>query len=89
MAIRNKKDIEIFYKKALNKILEFRADELTIEEFTQVKRYAEKLEVYLEKKWVFDTREEAEKFYELMNNKRISNLTMYQIRKVSTNKILK
>lgn len=46
MAIRNKKDIEIFYKKALNKILEFRADELTIEEFTQVKRYAEKLEVY-------------------------------------------
>ncbi|WP_239650925.1 hypothetical protein [Fusobacterium nucleatum] len=46
MAIRNKKDIEIFYKKALNKILEFRADELTIEEFTQIKRYAEKLEVY-------------------------------------------
>jgi hypothetical protein len=26
--------MEIFYKKALNKILEFRADELTIEEFT-------------------------------------------------------
>ena len=38
MVIRNKKDIEIFYKKALTKILSFRADELTIEEFTQVKR---------------------------------------------------
>ena len=46
MAIRNKEEMEIFYKKALNKILEFRADELTIEEFTQVKRYAEKLEAY-------------------------------------------
>ena len=46
MAIRNKEDMQIFYKKALNKILEFKADELTIEEFTQVKRYAEKLEVY-------------------------------------------
>ena len=46
MAIRNKEEMEIFYKKVLNKILEFRADELTIEEFTQVKRYAEKLEVY-------------------------------------------
>ena len=46
MAIRNKKNIEIFYKKALKKILSFRADELTIEEFTQVKRCAEKLEVY-------------------------------------------
>lgn len=46
MAIRNKEEMEIFYKKALNKILEFRTDELTIEEFAQVKRYAEKLEVY-------------------------------------------
>ena len=46
MAIKNKEKMDIFYKKALNKILEFRADELTIEEFTQVKRYAEKLEVY-------------------------------------------
>ena len=46
MTIRNKEDMQIFYKKALNKILEFKADELTIEEFTQVKRYAEKLEVY-------------------------------------------
>jgi len=46
MAIRNKKEMEIFYKKALKKILSFRTDELTIEEFTQVKRYAEKLEVY-------------------------------------------
>lgn len=46
MTIRNKEDMQIFYKKALKKILSFRADELTIEEFTQVKRYAEKLEVY-------------------------------------------
>lgn len=46
MAIKNKEKMDIFYKKALNKILEFRSDELTIEEFTQVKRYAEKLEVY-------------------------------------------
>jgi len=46
MAIKNKEEMEIFYKKALKKILSFRADELTIEEFTQIKRYAEKLEVY-------------------------------------------
>ena len=44
MAIR--KNLDDFYKKALKKILEFRTDELTLEEFTQVKRYAEKLEVY-------------------------------------------
>ena len=50
-------------------------------ELFEVRQY---FDTYLEKKWVFDTREEAEKFYELMNNKRISNLTMYQIRKVST-----
>ena len=41
-----KKNLNDFYKKALKKILSFRADELTIEEFTQVKRCAEKLEVY-------------------------------------------
>ena len=46
MGVKNKKEMEIFYKKALNKILDFRADELILEEFTQVKRYAEKLEVY-------------------------------------------
>ena len=46
MAIKNKEKMDIFYKKALNKILEIKANELTIEEFTQVKRYAEKLEVY-------------------------------------------
>lgn len=40
------KDMDVFYKKALNKILEFKADELTVEEFSQVKRYSEKLEVY-------------------------------------------
>ena len=46
MATKNKEDMEIFYKKALNKILEFKADELTAEEFSQVKRYSEKLEIY-------------------------------------------
>ena len=55
-------------------------------ELFEVRQY---FDTYLEKKWAFDTREEAEKFYKLMDNKRISNLTMYQIRKVSTNKILK
>lgn len=45
MAIR--KNLDDFYKKALKKILSFRADELTLEEFTQIKRYAEKLEVYI------------------------------------------
>lgn len=46
MAIRNKKDIEIFYKKALKKILNFKASELSTVEFEEVKRNAEKLEVY-------------------------------------------
>lgn len=46
MAIRNKKEMETFYKQALSKILEFKAHELTVEEFSQVKRYSEKLEVY-------------------------------------------
>ena len=41
-----RKNLDNFYKKTLKKILSFRADELTIEEFTQVKRYSEKLEVY-------------------------------------------
>ncbi len=46
MATKNKKDMEAFYKKALNKILEFKADELSTAEFNQVKIYAEKLDVY-------------------------------------------
>ena len=46
MAIRNKKDMETFYKKALKKILNFKANELSTVEFEQVKRNAEKLEVY-------------------------------------------
>ena len=40
------KEIEIFYKKALKKILSFKASELGTVEFEQVKRNAEKLEVY-------------------------------------------
>ena len=46
MAIRNKKDMEIFYKKALKKILNFKASELSTVEFEQVKRNADKLAVY-------------------------------------------
>jgi len=46
MNAKNKKEIEIFYKKALKKILNFKASELSTVEFEQVKRNAEKLEVY-------------------------------------------
>lgn len=41
-----RKNLDNFYKKTLKKILSFRFDELTIEEFTQVKRHSKKLEVY-------------------------------------------
>lgn len=40
------KDMNVFYKKALKKILNFKASELSTTEFEQVKRNAEKLEVY-------------------------------------------
>ncbi|WP_336181991.1 hypothetical protein [Fusobacterium polymorphum] len=40
------KDIDVFYKKALKKILSFKASELSTVEFEQVKRNTEKLEVY-------------------------------------------
>ena len=40
------KEMDVFYKKALKKILNFKASELNIVEFEQVKRNAEKLEVY-------------------------------------------
>ena len=40
------KEIEIFYKKALKKILSFKANELSTVEFEQVKRNPEKLPVY-------------------------------------------
>ena len=40
------KDMDVFYKKALKKILNFKASELSTVEFEQVKRNAEKLEVY-------------------------------------------
>lgn len=46
MAIRNKEEMEIFYKKALKKILSFKASELSTEEFSKLKLYSEKLEVY-------------------------------------------
>ena len=44
MAIR--KNLDDFYKKALKKILNFKASELSTVEFEQIKRNAEKLEVY-------------------------------------------
>ena len=40
------KDMEIFYKKALKKILNFKASELSTEELSKLKLYSEKLEVY-------------------------------------------
>lgn len=40
------KDMDVFYKKALNKILNFKASELSTVEFEEVKRNAEKLEIY-------------------------------------------
>ena len=46
MEVKNKKDMEIFYKKALKKILSFKASELSTEEFSKLKLYSEKLEVY-------------------------------------------
>lgn len=40
------KDMDVFYKKALKKLLNFKASELSTVEFEQVKRNVEKLEVY-------------------------------------------
>lgn len=40
------KDMDVFYKKALKKLLNFKASELSTVEFEQIKRNVEKLEVY-------------------------------------------
>lgn len=40
------KDMDVFYKKALKKIFNFKASELSSVEFEQIKRNSEKLEVY-------------------------------------------
>ena len=40
------KEIEIFYKKNLKKILSFKASELSTEEFSKLKLYSEKLPIY-------------------------------------------
>ena len=40
------KEMAIFYKKALKKILNFKASELSTVEFEQVKRNTDKLPVY-------------------------------------------
>lgn len=40
------KDMDVFYKKALKKILNFKASELSTVEFEQVKRNSDKLPVY-------------------------------------------
>ncbi len=40
------KDMDVFYKKALKLNIFFKASELSTVEFEQVKRNAEKLEVY-------------------------------------------
>lgn len=41
-----RKNLDAFYKKALKKILNFKASELSTVEFEQVKRNADKLAVY-------------------------------------------
>ena len=41
-----RKNLDAFYKKALKKILNFKASELSTEEFSKLKLYSEKLEVY-------------------------------------------
>mgnify|MGYP000871261540 CR=1 FL=1 len=41
-----RKNLDAFYKKALKKILNFKASELSTVEFEQIKRNSEKLEVY-------------------------------------------
>ena len=38
--------MEIFYKKALKKILSFKASELSTEEFSKIKLYSEKIPIY-------------------------------------------
>ena len=40
------KNMEAFYKKALKKILNFKASELSTEEFSKLKLYSEKLPIY-------------------------------------------
>ena len=40
------KNMDVFYKKALKKILNFKASELSTVEFEQVKRNVDKLPVY-------------------------------------------
>ena len=40
------KDMDVFYKKVLKKILKFKASELSTEEFSKLKLYSEKLLVY-------------------------------------------
>jgi len=40
------KDMDVFYKKALKKILNFKTSELSTVEFSKLKLYSEKLEVY-------------------------------------------
>lgn len=40
------KDMDVFYKKALKKILSFKASELSTEEFSKLKLYSEKILIY-------------------------------------------
>ena len=40
------KEMDVFYKKALKKILSFKSSELSTEEFSKLKLYSEKLPVY-------------------------------------------
>ena len=50
------KEMDVFYKKALKKILNFKASELSTVEFSKLKLYSEKLEVYRfvrRRKWIY------------------------------------
>ena len=41
-----RKNLDAFYKKALKKILSFKASELSTEEFSKIKLYSEKIPIY-------------------------------------------
>lgn len=49
----------------------------------EVRKY---FDTFLEKRWIFDTEEEADKFYRTMDDERNSPLVQYEIRKVVDNK---
>ena len=49
----------------------------------EVRKY---FDTFLEKRWIFNTEEEADKFYRTMDDERNSPLVQYEIRKVESKK---